>query len=110
MKNTESKLWSSNHDRMVHQAKTAPKDLDVVFFGDGIVEQLSGTRDLGKQMVNGMEDYFEKTFTKKRGGKFNAIALGSSGDTVCLFGSWCLLETRLRIFLGEFWYVGCRMR
>lgn len=81
MQNTENKLWKSNHDRMVHEAKTAPKDLDIVFFGDGIVEQLSGTRNLGKEMVNGMEDYFEKTFSRKRGGKFNAIALGSSGDT-----------------------------
>ena len=29
-----------------------------------------------------MEDYFEKKFTKNGGGKLNAVALGSSGDTV----------------------------
>ena len=48
-----------------------------------MVEQLSGTRDLGKEMVDGMESYFEKTFQRKTGGKYNAIAIGSSGDTVC---------------------------
>lgn len=73
--------WKSNHEHMLHLAKNAPSNLDIVFFGDGIVEQLSGTRDLGGEMVNGMEEYFEKAFTKKKGGKFNAIALGSSGDT-----------------------------
>lgn len=74
-------LWKSNHERMVSEAKNAPKDLDIVFFGDGIVEQLSGSRDLGKTMLNGMENYFEKSYHKSRGGKFNAIALGSTGDT-----------------------------
>ena len=67
---------------MVYQAKNAPTELDVVFFGDGMIEQLSSTRGLGAQTVDGMEDYFEKKFTIKHGGKINAIALGSSGDTV----------------------------
>jgi len=81
--NDDASRWKSNHDHMVHQANNAPQNLDIVFFGDGMVEQLSGTRDLGKEMVDGMESYFEKTFQRKTGGKYNAIALGSSGDTVC---------------------------
>jgi hypothetical protein len=48
-----------------------------------MIEQLSGTRGLGVKVQEGMEEYFERQFTKKNGGKFNAIALGSSGDTVC---------------------------
>jgi len=81
VENTETKGWKSNHDHMVHQAKNAPRDLDIVFFGDGLVEQLSGTRNLGTELMDGMEEYFERTFGNRHGGKFNAIALGSSGDT-----------------------------
>jgi len=77
----EANMWKSNHERMVSQAQNAPSDLDIVFFGDGLVEQLSGSRNLGKEMVDGMEEYFETTFNRKNGGKFNALALGSSGDT-----------------------------
>jgi hypothetical protein len=80
--NNASPLWNSHHQNMVHIAEHAPVDLDVVFFGDDMIEQLSGTQGLGVEGAEGMEDYFEKTFTKKGGGKVNAIALGSSGDTV----------------------------
>lgn len=66
---------------MVHIAEHAPSDLDVVFFGDDLIEQLGGTRGLGVEGAEGMEDYFEKTFTRNGGGKLNAIALGISGDT-----------------------------
>lgn len=79
--NETAKVWKSNHDHMIYQAKNVPTELDVVFFGDGMIEQLSGTRGLGVQTVDGMEDYFEKKFTNKHGGKINAVALGSSGDT-----------------------------
>jgi hypothetical protein len=48
-----------------------------------MIEQLSGTRGLGVKVEEGTEEYFERQFTRKNGGKFNAIALGSSGDTVC---------------------------
>ena len=79
-------LWKSNHERMVSQARNAPEDLDIVFFGDGLIEQLSGSRDLGNEMLDGMEEYFERTFDRNRGSKFTALALGSSGDTVrCRF-------------------------
>mmetsp|Transcript_68690 Transcript_68690/g.76829 ORF Transcript_68690/g.76829 Transcript_68690/m.76829 type:complete len:229 (-) Transcript_68690:44-730(-) len=46
-----------------------------------MIEQLSGTRGLGVHIEEGMEDYFDRQFTRKHGGKLNAIALGSSGDT-----------------------------
>jgi len=81
LQNKEDALWQSNHKRMVSEAQNAPKDLDIVFFGDGMVEQLSGYRGMGASILNGMEEYFAKTFNKSRGGKYNAIALGSSGDT-----------------------------
>lgn len=79
--NDKVERWLSNHDQMVHQAINAPKDLDIVFFGDGMVEQLSGTRELMGEEVQGMGDYFARTFTKRGRGQFNAIAIGSSGDT-----------------------------
>jgi hypothetical protein len=83
-------IWKSHHDNLVHFAQHAPEDLDVVFFGDGPIEQLSGTLELGTKGATGMEEYFEKRFTKNGGGQLNAIALGSSGDTVCsiLKSSW----------------------
>lgn len=62
-----------------------------MFFGDDMIEQLSGTRGLGVHIEEGMEAYFDRQFTRKHGGKLNAIALGSSGDTVCS-------EVLLRIF------------
>jgi len=81
LENKDTTRWKSNHDHMVHNAKNAPANLDVVFFGDGLVEQLSGSRELGQEMVIEAEEYFDKIFKKANGGKFNAIALGSSGDT-----------------------------
>lgn len=81
LRNDATKLWKSNHDHIVHLAKNAPADLDIVFLGDDTIEQLSGTRNLGGEMVEGMEEYFDRTFKKKNGGKFNGLALGSSGDT-----------------------------
>ena len=63
LENTEDALWKSNHKRMVSEAQNAPKDLDIVFFGDGIVEQLSGSHGLGAEMLDGMEHYFEKHLT-----------------------------------------------
>lgn len=67
---------------MVHDSKNAKEDLDIVFFGDGMIEQFGGTKALGTEVAVGMEDYFEKTFTKNGGGKFEGLALGSDGDTV----------------------------
>jgi hypothetical protein len=105
--NDKVERWLSNHDHMVHQAINAPKYLDIVFFGDGMVEQLSGTRELMGEMVEDMEGYFERTFNKKYGGKFNAIALGSSGDTVCCVVSVVVvLEKKKQLCLIGF--ISCR--
>ena len=58
-------------------------ELDVVFIGDSITEQRQGT-SMGKPMddYTGIKEVFDKTFTKEKGGEYNGIALGISGDTV----------------------------
>jgi lysophospholipase L1-like esterase len=73
---------------MVHRAQNAPRKneksgdsgLDIVFLGDDVIEQLSGTINLGVKDADGMEAYFEHKFTKKGGGKLEGLALGSTGD------------------------------
>ncbi|KAL3823778.1 hypothetical protein ACHAXA_011565 [Cyclostephanos tholiformis] len=57
-------------------------ELDVVFVGDSITEQRQGTV-MGKPNddYTGIKEVFDKTFTKKKGGDFNGIAMGISGDT-----------------------------
>ena len=69
---------------MVQDARRAPKDLDLVFIGDSITERWNGTRSWGTESIPGMRKAFEARFTKKGGGTFEAIALGSAGDTVRL--------------------------
>eukprot|EP00584_Thalassiosira_punctigera_P019308 CAMPEP_0172552348 /NCGR_PEP_ID=MMETSP1067-20121228/44384_1 /TAXON_ID=265564 ORGANISM="Thalassiosira punctigera, Strain Tpunct2005C2" /NCGR_SAMPLE_ID=MMETSP1067 /ASSEMBLY_ACC=CAM_ASM_000444 /LENGTH=487 /DNA_ID=CAMNT_0013340311 /DNA_START=115 /DNA_END=1578 /DNA_ORIENTATION=+ len=56
--------------------------LDVVFIGDSLTEQRQGTM-MGKPVTDfdGIKEVFDKTFTKDKGGDFNGIALGISGDT-----------------------------
>ena len=58
-------------------------ELDVVFVGDSITEQRQGT-SMGKPNddYTGIKEVFDKTFTKKKGGEFNGVAMGISGDTV----------------------------
>jgi hypothetical protein len=58
-------------------------ELDVVFVGDSITEQRQGTA-MGKPNddYTGIKEVFDKTFTRKKGGDFNGIAMGISGDTV----------------------------
>ena len=58
-------------------------ELDVVFVGDSITEQRQGTV-MGKPSddYTGIKEVFDKTFTRKKGGDFNGIAMGISGDTV----------------------------
>ncbi|EJK47041.1 hypothetical protein THAOC_34265 [Thalassiosira oceanica] len=57
-------------------------ELDVVFIGDSITEQRQGTR-MGRpeEGYTGIKEVFDKTFTKEKGGDYNGIALGISGDT-----------------------------
>lgn len=76
----------SHHNSMVHIAQHAHENidshhgLDVVFFGDDMMEQLGGSRNLGTQDAEGMDAFFDQRFTLKGGGKLEALALGSTGD------------------------------
>jgi lysophospholipase L1-like esterase len=67
---------------MVKDARDAPSNLDIVFLGDSITERWNGTRNYGTETIDGMRHAFETRFTKKGGGVFEGLALGSSGDTV----------------------------
>jgi len=88
IENSSAPLWISHHKSMVHRAQNAPKKdektgdggLDIVFIGDDVIEQLSGSKDLGGKDAEGMEEYFEKRFTTNGGGKLEGLALGSTGD------------------------------
>jgi lysophospholipase L1-like esterase len=70
---------------MVKDARQAPRDLDIVFLGDSMIERWNGTRNMGQQSIPGMRKVFAERFTIKGGGTFEGLALGSSGDTVSLF-------------------------
>ena len=63
--------------------------LDVVFIGDSMTEQRQGTA-MGKpnERFQGIKEVFDKTFVKDKGGEFDSIAMGISGDTVSVFVSY----------------------
>lgn len=73
--------------------------LDVVFLGDSITEQRQGT-SMNKPEISytGIKEVFDKTFTKEKGGDFNGIAMGISGDTVCVY-FLCMCVTFCLIFI-----------
>lgn len=77
--------WRKHHLEMVKDARQAPRDLDIVFLGDSMIERWNGTRNMGQQSIPGMRKVFAERFTVKGGGTFEGLALGSSGDTVSLF-------------------------
>ena len=85
----ENSLWIDHHQQMVQQAVSAAAassertadDLDLVILGDSITERINGTRHQGNVMLPENRAVFESFFTKAGGGKVNALALGSSGDT-----------------------------
>lgn len=75
--------WKKHHARLVEDAKRAPKNLDIVFLGDEIIEQWNGTAELGTKVLKGdMREPFQKRFTTEGGGTLEGLALGSSIDTV----------------------------
>jgi hypothetical protein len=76
------KEWKAHHEVMVKDAHQAPKDLDIVFLGDSIIERWNGTKSWGTHTIAGMRTVFEKRFTRAGGGSLEGIALGSSGDVV----------------------------
>ena len=61
-------------------------------------------RDRGKPNddYTGIKEVFDKTFTKKKGGDFNGIAMGISGDTVRVyFYSACFVRVMpMPVFLS----------
>ena len=58
------------------------EQLDVIFIGNSITEQRQGT-NMGKTIdkYTSIKEDFDNTFSKSKGGLFNGIALGISGDT-----------------------------
>jgi lysophospholipase L1-like esterase len=77
--------WEDHHDELVRFAKQATQlpntKLDVVMIGDSIIERWNGTRSMGQQLAADMIPVFEQHFTRHGGGRVDAIALGTSGDT-----------------------------
>lgn len=67
---------------MVNDAKKAPKNLDIVFVGDAVIERWNGTKNLGTEVIPKMREPFQQRFTKSGGGHLEGLALGSSSDTV----------------------------
>lgn len=75
---------AGNGDERRRKALDGAEDyeLDVVFVGDSITEQRQGTQT-GRPVEDytGIKEVFDKTFTKDKGGDYNGIAMGISGDT-----------------------------
>ena len=74
--------WQQQHDRMVRDAKLAPKELDIVMLGDSIIERWNGTKSMGSEVIPDMRNPFIRRFTRAGGGSFEGLALGCAGDTV----------------------------
>ncbi|KAL7530652.1 hypothetical protein ACHAXR_006461 [Thalassiosira sp. AJA248-18] len=89
------------------QRKLANEGLDVVFIGDSITEQRQGTT-LGRphdDLVS-IKEVFDKTFTVDKGGEFNGIAMGISGDTAPNL-LWRLMNGEMPYgFTPRVWWVG----
>ena len=91
----DAKRWKQHHDRMVKDAHMAPLDLDIVFLGDSITERWNGTDHMGTTTIPGMRKVFESKFTKKGGGDYEGLALGSAADTVRFDMNACELSVVL---------------
>lgn len=77
------KFWKTHHNQMVKLAQNAPKNLDIVFVGDSIVERWQGTTDLGLTVLDkNMKEPFQTRFVKNNGAELEGLALGASSDTV----------------------------
>ena len=74
---------------MVSVANHSDSNLDVVFLGDSIIEQFSGTAGMGVETVEGRKAAFDRRFSKHAGGKMEGKAFGTAQDVVSLF---CCLE------------------
>jgi len=72
------------------------KRYDVVFLGDETTEIWNGrwlniNMPVGRPVTNGrlINEYWNATFTKEGGGKFEGLALGITGDSVSWFALLC---------------------
>jgi len=76
----ENVLWEK---AAASNAARAAGVWDVVFYGDSITEDWSGTRFAQRSARYwDTRDVFNKVFNKDVGGKYSGIALGIAGDTV----------------------------
>eukprot|EP00934_Nitzschia_sp_Nitz4_P005316 Nitzschia sp. Nitz4//scaffold35_size145790//40807//42165//NITZ4_003018-RA/size145790-augustus-gene-0.114-mRNA-1//1//CDS//3329549088//5306//frame0 len=75
--------WPKVH--LSNQARTQSEralDVDVVFYGDSIIEQWSG-RDMGVQKPGGPDNWqvFQSLFDKRKGANYSGLPMGIAGDT-----------------------------
>jgi lysophospholipase L1-like esterase len=88
---TSSQSWMTQHYNnialtqwysAVLSSSQQQQELDVIFLGNSITEQRQGS-NMGKVVdkYTPIKEDFDITFTKSKGGLFNGIALGLSGDT-----------------------------
>ena len=84
---TSSQDWNKAHEQNIDLLQQTAQQLndqqlDVIFIGDSITEQRRGTI-LGQpnNEYTAIKEEFDMTFTKDKGGDYNGIALGISGDT-----------------------------
>eukprot|EP00538_Stauroneis_constricta_P004633 CAMPEP_0119557706 /NCGR_PEP_ID=MMETSP1352-20130426/9283_1 /TAXON_ID=265584 /ORGANISM="Stauroneis constricta, Strain CCMP1120" /LENGTH=453 /DNA_ID=CAMNT_0007604847 /DNA_START=45 /DNA_END=1406 /DNA_ORIENTATION=+ len=78
-----SDAWLAQHSHNKEKAvNKATKSLDVVFYGDEIVDAWSGSHTSQFVSASLVQSYFNDNFHKTQTGGFDAIVLGSSGDTI----------------------------
>jgi len=77
-----SSIWMDTHVWNTGKANDA-RYVDVVFLGDSITERWHET-EYGKPESSalGSTSVFESLFSKRKGTKYDGLALGISGDTV----------------------------
>jgi len=77
-----SAVLSSQQPQQQQQDQQEEQQLDVIFIGNSITEQRQGT-NMGKTIdkYTSIKEDFDITFSKSKGGLYNGIALGISGDT-----------------------------
>jgi lysophospholipase L1-like esterase len=79
-------VWQQHHKELADAATEATRDsqrhkLDLIMIGDSIIERWNGTRSMGQRLADEFLPIFDQLFTRHGGGRIDAIALGSSGDT-----------------------------
>lgn len=112
---TSSQDWYKAHEQNIDLLQQTAQQLngqqlDVIFIGDSITEQRRGTI-LGQpnNEYTAIKEEFDMTFTKDKGGDYNGIALGISGDTTTnllwrlIHGEMPLLQQNLT---PKVWWIG----